>query len=187
MNTAYDFMKKKAVLGIAALLVVVAVLVIIFAGGKKDLADRSEPVAEVNETDSLVMEPVVEEDYTYTFEGIQWDFPVEEEGTRVNFMLENFSRIEGAYVTFGNPYKLGFYDGECSEVESMEFDAEENPGIPLAFAECVSPSATQQFALFQQGEEVVAKLRRHYKEIEGDKDPNFVTIYTVNLTEIIPG
>ncbi len=185
MDSVYDFMKSKKVWMLAGLALVAIVLVVIFSGKSDRLVDRSEPVEAVEDLSSTAMRPVVVDEYTYKFEGIKWEFPVEESGTRVNFMLENFSRIEGAYVTFGNPYKLGFYDGECREIESLTYDKEKNPGIPLAYAECIAPGLAQHFVLFQQGEEVVAKIRRSYREIEGYEEPEFITLYTVNLTEII--
>jgi len=185
MNTGYEKMKSKVVWGVFGVLIVAVALVIIFAGKEQRLADRSEPVVDQGEVSSIAMQPVEVDDYTYQFEGVEWQFPVEEAGTRVNFMLQNFSRTEGAYVTFGNPYKLGFYEGECREIDSISYDKEKNPGIPVSYAECVAPGMTQQFVLFQQGEEVVAKLRRMYEEIEGDTESQFVTLYTVNLTEIV--
>lgn len=186
MSTAYERMKSKATYGIMGLLVVVVALLIIFTGNK-DKSHRNETqVMAQDEVSSLAMEPVVTDEYTYTFEGIKWEFPVEAAGTRVNFMFENFSRVEDSYISFGNPYKLGFYQGECQEIPSIVYDIEANPGTPLSYAQCVSEGLTQQFALFQQGEEVVAKLRRYYGPAEeGDAEPEFVTLYTVNLTEIV--
>jgi hypothetical protein len=184
MSNRYEMMKGKAVWSITGLLVLIAVAFIILSSGKNHDADVVEETVETG-VESIAMQPIVTEDYTYRFEGIDWQFPVEERGTRVNFMFENFSRIEGAYVTFGNPYKLGFYEGECQEVESLPFDAEKHSGIPLSFAECVSPDVTQQFALFQQGEEIAAKLRRTYSQ--DNKESDFVTIYTIDLTEVVAG
>ncbi len=185
MSTGQDIIKKKTTLWMLVVLVVVIVLTIIFAGKDKNQEDLADINSETEEILSSAMEPVQDDTYTYQFEGIDWQFPVEDQGVRVNFMLENFSRTEGAIVTFGNPYKLGFYEGECSEVESISYDQESVPGIPISYAECVAPNMTSQFVLFQQGEEIVAKLRRMYKEIEGAEDPQFVTLYTVNLTEIV--
>jgi hypothetical protein len=181
MSDRYEMMKGKAVWSIVGLLVLIAVVFVVLSAGKEN-ADDVVPVEMENQVESIAMQPVETEDYTYRFEGIDWQFPVEERGVRVNFMFENFSRTEGAYVTFGNPYKLGFYEGECQEVEGLPFDAEKHSGIPLSFAECVSPNMTQQFALFQQGEEVVAKLRRTYSQ--NGKESDFVTI---DLTEVVAG
>jgi hypothetical protein len=184
MDSVYDFMKRKEVVGAAGFIVLIVVLIIVFANPEKNLLDRSEPV-EAGEVTPSVMQPIVVDTYVYQFEGIDWQFPVEDRGTRVNFMLENFSRTEGSYVTFGNPYKLGFYDGECHEIEGLTYDTESNPGLAIGYAECVAPGMTQQFVLFQQGEEVVAKIRRMYEKIEGYTEPEFITLYTVNLTEIV--
>lgn len=180
-------MKRKAILGVFGLLIVVALLVILFAGGKKeDLADRSEPVENSESiSETLVMQPVETDSYTYKFQGIDWMFEEGEEGTKVNFMFDRFSRKDGVFVTFGNPYKLGSYEGACQALESIAYDAEANPGIPLAFAECRGAAKTRQFMLVQQAEEVVAKSRVLYEEIEGDTDALFASIYTINLTEIV--
>ncbi len=188
MNTVYDFLKsKKTLWGLGIIALVSIVLIVVFVVSNKNSKNNQDDLV-VNDADdvsSIVMQPVVVDSYTYEFDGINWQFPVEERGTRVNFMLENFSRTEGAIVTFGKPYKLGFYQGECREIESLSYDLEANPGIPLSYAKCVSPGVTQQFVLFQQGEEIVAKVRRMYEEIEGDSEPEFTALYTVNLTEIV--
>ncbi len=184
MSNGYNAMKKNATYGILALFVVIIIFVVIFSGKKKEpkIEDISPTREEIS---SIAMQPVEKDIYTYQFEGIDWQFPQEGDGTRVNFMLKNFSRIEGAYVTFGNPYKLGVHQGDCHEVESLYFDKEKTPGIPVSYAECVAPDMTTQFILFQQGEEIVAKMRRMYKEIEGYEEPEFSTLYTINLTEIV--
>ena len=174
--------------GAGTLIIVVIVLLVVFLP-KNSLRDNDDQT--INEgQNSLVMQPIVRDNYTYKFEDVKWVFESVESAdgsqkTKVNFMFENFSRNEGSFVTFGNPYKLGTYNGECVSVDTLIYDTNVHKGIPLAYAECTNVGGGQQFVVFQEGENVVAKTRPLYQEIEGDTPVEFFNLYTINLTEVV--
>lgn len=179
-------MKNNAVMSLLGLAAVVGVifLIVYLAGSMK--FEKEETVEEdaSSVVPVAVMEPVMDGEYQYAFEAIEWQFVEDGSHTRVNFMFNNFSRKEGAYITFGNPYKLGLYPGACTESDSLEYDHAIETGIPLGFVSCVQGESIQDIALFQIGEEVKAKVRSRVTGEESQEVP-FSGIYTINLTEIV--
>ena len=164
-KTQFGKMSVWAVLVALAVLCLFAALFVL--KGKDNKKDNgSDTVAGGYENAlSAEMHPVESGDYVYRFEGINWTFEPAGEArpgvprTKVNMMFEKFSRIENRYIDFGNPYKFGIYEGECREVESIALNKEVETGIALSFSECISPEAKTEFAIFQEGKDVVVKNR----------------------------
>ena len=108
--------------------------------GKENKKTDNSEITEGEGVALIAMTPVTSEDgeFTYKFDRISWQFEAEdEEGvsvpvTRVNLALDNFSRRDGFPVAFGNPYKLGVYEGVCEEVENLNYDSNSIIGDPLA-------------------------------------------------------
>lgn len=156
-------------------------------------AEREEEVAMeakeemVAQFGTQAMEPIVDGEYTYRFDGVDWIFEAnDEEGvgvpiTRVNMMFKNFTRYEGALpVAFGNPYKFGIYEGVCSEVDGIAYDQSVETGIPLGFVECVSANATTNIFLFQEGSDVVVKMHKSTDEVA-----ELTTVTSIDLTTVV--
>lgn len=182
---------KKKMFGSLAIVVVVIVAIVlgITLGGNGEKKAKKEAAVEETTTGNQTkpMEAVIDGEFTYRFEGIDWQFETaDEEGvgipiTRVNMMFENFTRRDGApYVSFGNPYKFGIYEGLCSEVEALDFDTEVEAGIPLGFVECVWQEEGTQIALFQEGNIIVAKSRQIQSE-----DGLFKRVSSIDLTTVV--
>lgn len=186
---------------LSGLILIAIILVLIFVPEgdkkaerkeKKSADQQQEEVASQEETSGTTfMQPITEGDFIYQFSGINWMFESEDVAgertpvTQVNWMFEDFSRRqEKVIVTFGEPYKMGLVQGECSEVEALEYDADAEEGLALAYASCdlVAQTGTTEFAIFQEDADVVTK-RRTYSDAE-DKG-SFVEISRVDMTEVV--
>jgi hypothetical protein len=150
----------------------------------EEITPKGDPVA------TSFMQPYTDDEFTYTFEGIDWIFTSEDEvgvgipATLVEWTFKNFSRREGrSFVTFGNPFTMGVVQGHCAEVESLNFERSDNAGIPLAYTSC-SADATDlitEFVIFQESKDIIVK-RRSYSSADGVGD--FEVISTQDITTL---
>ncbi len=174
---------------VIGLVIIAAIVLAIVLPKDKNNKDEEKPNDRDNgsETKTGAMEPVTVGEFTYKFEGINWIFEnAEEENvgvplTRVNFMFENFSRREGIFATFAKPYKLGAYQGECSEVTSLDYDKDAVTGTPLSFARCEWQENATEIGLFQDGQNVVAKSRT---TTDGETSA-FTDLYSIDLATVV--
>lgn len=120
-------MKKQHIFSIIGLVIIVIIVLAIVLPGKS-VRDADDQGAFVEEELSQITAPQAVEDgeFVYRFDGIDWDFNLIEAGsarvpeTKVGFYLENFTRREsGVPATFGRPFGIGFYKGECVELPSI--------------------------------------------------------------------
>ncbi len=125
--------------------------------------------------------------YTYQLGGLGWVFEpqsTDETGaptTRVRMELKGFMRnsipIEVAL------YRLGTYHGDCKAYEDMPEGYElPTPGA-LAFAQCWFAGGGRQLAVFQEGNNLVVKVRTVDEE-ESEPQP-LSAILTIDLTKVV--
>ena len=131
-------------------------------------------------TGSSIMTPVSEGDFTYQFQGVEWFLtPQDNDTTALAFKFSEFSRRAGSIVAFGNPYRLGQFEGSCTEVDTMNMTASENDR-PLSFVRCIASEGTPtEVALFQDAsapERIYAAQRT---------DGEFVDFFELDITTIV--
>ncbi len=132
-------------------------------------------------TNSGFMTPIaVDNEFVYSFSGIDWFFESVDEGTVVEFKFSEFSRREGSIVAFGNPYRLGVFPGTCTEVSSLAIGNATD--TPLAYVSCRTEGNTgSDIALFQDGAKVYAAQRT----VENGKSGDFSEFFSRDITTIV--
>ncbi len=188
------------------ILAAIIVLVIIMRGNSGNDNSSEDTENSVLETgasslhgsvvNSQVMKPIEDGEFTYSFENIDWvltsvENSTEESKTSVSFYFENFTRRNGVYAQFNRPYKLGSYEGTCTIVESLTYDTVKETGVPLSFVTCRSGEMGSDIVLFQQDDNVIAKIRSMSAEAEDSTNKQMVIVgdfselYTIPLNTII--
>lgn len=132
-------------------------------------------------TKSGSMTPIsVDNEFVYSFSGIDWFLEPVDGGTAVQFKFSEFSRREGSIVAFGNPYRLGVFPGECIEVESLAVG--NITDTPLSYVSCrTETSSGNDIALFQDGAKVYA-AQRTFKDGVGE---DFTEFFARDITTIV--
>lgn len=167
------------IIGIVILVVIVVIALIANNSEKKE--KNTEEV--VSGTATQKMEPYSVGAFTYQFEDISWVFDKSDEEkvgvplTEVKVWLDKFSRHNQAVVKFENPYKLGIYRGDCSEVDQLEFDVT-TEARPLAYAQCTWEAEIADIAVFQDAQTI------HFKKRISGAD-QFELLYSIDITEIV--
>lgn len=117
-------MKRNHIFSLIGLIVIVLIVLAIALPGKEK---KEKQAAQEAVTFSDPETFAGEGDMVYSFDGIQWDLDLIEAGsarvpeTRVGFFFENFTRrADGIPAVFGNPFHLGFYKGDCVEIETLD-------------------------------------------------------------------
>lgn len=116
-------MKRNHIFSLIGLIIIVLIVLVIALPGK---GKKEKQAAEEITTFSAPEAFVGEGDMVYSFDGVQWDLNLIEAGsarvpeTRVGFYFENFTRRADALpAVFGNPFHIGFYKGDCVEIETL--------------------------------------------------------------------
>jgi len=141
-----------------------------------------EPVPVVS-----AMMPVVDGDKTYTLGGLEWVFEPQDAGeggvpsTRVRLKLANLKRNQTPIDVA--LYRLGTYRGECES-----FDVFDNArAVPdegaLAFAQCWWDNAGRQLVVFQEGDDLIVKVRSITEDDEQLSELS--PILTISIPKIV--
>lgn len=172
------------IIGIAALVIVVVLLIIL---RPKKSVTKDEPVVGVNgneDTALHVVSPVVEGGYEYAFTGIKWIFDTESpevKGTNQTWLKMTFADFtrNGVAISFGNAYKLGVHPGTCKETDFIDTSSVE--GVPFAYATCTDGKTKNDFAVLQREKNIVVVMN----ETLGGKETGWEDWYKINVTEIV--
>ena len=121
-------MKKNHIFGIIGIIIVALIVLAIVVPGKGE-NEKTNKDASVVTLSAPATYAVEGEEFVYAFDGINWDLDLIEAGsarvpeTRVGFFFDNFSRrADGVAATFGSPFHLGFYKGDCAVLETLPED-----------------------------------------------------------------
>ena len=160
--------------------------VVVEEGVLEDGEATSEPIIRTNSGSGIAtqtMTPVqIGDDFNYKFEGIDWFLEDVDGGTAVKFKFSEFSRREGSIVAFGNPYRLGVFAGNCTEVDSMTYDNSSNTDTPLAYVSCRAENGEgSDVAIFQNGAKVYASQRN----VADNKAGEFTEFFSRDITTIV--
>lgn len=138
-------------------------------------------------TSAAVIAPVIDGDKTYTLGGVDWVFEpqsTDETGaptTRVRLKLNDLRRNDVA-IDVGL-YRLGTYRGDCESYTALS-DARALPDAgAIGFAQCWAGDAGRQLAVFQEGNNLVVKVRTVTESAE-QLDP-LTPILTIDVTKIV--
>lgn len=119
-------MKKNYLFSFIGLVVLILlILAIVLPGKNKKQEIEVEEVTSFQTPETFVGE----DNMAYSFSGIDWSLEsvetdsVDVPKTRIGFFFENFTRYEGALpAVFNKPFHLGFYTGECTNLETLSED-----------------------------------------------------------------
>ncbi|MFT5280832.1 MAG: hypothetical protein ACI9AR_000268 [Flavobacteriaceae bacterium] len=182
-NTNHTEKKEKHTVWytIGAVIVIGLALFSFLAVKNKNVLEEEFP-ALVEETEVDEMQVIEKGTFVYRFSGIEWFTEVQTESiskvpeTEVSFKFDEFSRRkEGTLVTFGKPYKLGLYAGDCASDNTIDTNVHE---IFLGGVSCVQDDIHSSIALYQEGEEVIA-----YRTFSDTEDS--IEFFRINFTEIV--
>lgn len=162
---------------------IVVVLLVVLVGGYfvfQPSAPAQEKAPESELAALPVVQPVVTGNVQYSLGGVHWVFEpqtVDESGaptTRVRLQLDNFKR-NNSPIEVGL-YRLGTYRGACADHAAPELAA-------LAVAQCDWSGVARQLAVFQEGSDLVVKVRS--VAADGARTDALTPILTIDLTSIV--
>ena len=115
-------MKKNHIFGVIGVIVIAVIVLALVLPGK----EKNETTPMDLQTFDAPQAYTGAGEFVYSFDGIAWELEEIEAGsarvpeTKVGFFFDNFSRREnGVPVSFGSPYHLGFYKGDCVALETL--------------------------------------------------------------------
>ncbi len=176
---------QKVMIGLIGAVVIVGGYLLLTPSSPKDTQQSDEDQQAVPIT--AVMTPIVDADKTYALAGLSWVFEKQEAGedgapsTRVRLKLDGLKRNETPIDVA--LYRLGTYRGECESFDVFG-NARAVPDLnALAFAQCWWENAGRQLAVFQEGNQLVVKVRSVSEDDEqlGELTP----ILTIDVPSIV--
>ena len=167
------------------------IIAVILVGGYLVLRPNSDSEDEIISdnlaTGSSVLAPVVDGETTYTLDSLVWVFEpqaVDESGastTRVRLKLEGFKKND-VPIEVGL-YRLGTYRGTCEPLILLPEQRSASEVGSFALTQCLSGGNGRQLAVFQEGNNLVVKVRTISDN--GSEESEFVSILTIDITEIV--
>ncbi len=149
-----------------------------------DAEENSAALPEAGSSTGIMSPVSVGDEFTYTFNDIEWFLsPEDNENTEVAFKFSEFSRREGSIVAFGNPYRLGQFEGVCNEVEQLSVGS--NSDTPLSFSSCRTDANNGvDIALFQDTANP-ARVYAAQRTVEDRRAGDFVDFFELDITTIV--
>jgi hypothetical protein len=148
-----------------------------------DAGTTALPVAGSSVT--TAMSPVsIGDEFTYRFNDIEWFFSAEDnENTEVAFKFSEFSRRQGSIVAFGNPYRIGQFEGTCNEIGSLSVG--NNDDTALSFSSCRTDANNGvDIAIFQDNSNP-ARVYVAQRTVENRRAGEFVDFFELDITTIV--
>jgi hypothetical protein len=130
--------------------------------------------------------PVTDGAKVYTLEGVEFVFEpqvIDEQGmpsTRIRLQLNGFKR-NGVPIEVAR-YRLGTYRGECAQIDPETYANSSAERDALGFAACNYEGVGRQLAVFQEGKELVVKVRSVTEDASAE--PMFA-ITRIDVTAIV--